>query len=162
MSSDIVENLENYNQKRNFDITSEPQHVDSTTQLETLRFVVQKHWASSLHYDFRLELNGTLKSWAVPKGPSFDPTVKRLAVQVEDHPISYAQFEGTIPKKQYGAGEVIIWDEGTWIPLSDPETALQKGILKFQLNGHKLVGHWALVKMKGQGEKQQPWLLLKE
>jgi len=162
MSSDIVENLKNYNQKRNFDITSEPQHVDSTTQLEALRFVVQKHWASSLHYDFRLELNGTLKSWAVPKGPSFDPTVKRLAVQVEDHPISYAQFEGTIPKKQYGAGEVIIWDEGTWIPLTDPETALQKGNLKFQLNGHKLVGHWALVKMKGQGDKQQPWLLLKE
>ncbi len=162
MASDLVVNLKNYNLKRNFTITPEPQHFESSQSSKNLKFVIQKHWASSLHYDFRLELNGTLKSWAVPKGPSFDPSIKRLAVQVEDHPISYADFEGTIPKKQYGAGDVIIWDEGIWIPLSDPEKALQDGNLKFQLIGTKLAGHWALVRMKGQGDKQQPWLLLKE
>lgn len=166
MASKVVEKLKAYNLKRNFSITSEPQHIEPVVSNNSvsshLRFVIQKHWASSLHYDFRLELNGTLKSWAVPKGPSFDPTVKRLAVQVEDHPLSYAEFEGTIPEKQYGAGKVIIWDEGTWMPLTDPEKAFKDGNLKFQLYGHKLVGHWALVKIKGKGEKQQPWLLIKE
>lgn len=165
MASDVIEKLKAYNLKRNFSITSEPQHTQSASDKSVsshLGFVIQKHWASSLHYDFRLELKGTLKSWAVPKGPSFDPEVKRLAVQVEDHPLSYAEFEGTIPKKQYGAGKVIIWDEGTWLPINDPEKALKDGNLKFQLYGQKLAGNWALVKIKGQAEKQQPWLLIKE
>ena len=162
MASDIHENLKKYNLKRNFSITPEPQHNNSLPSTSVLKFVIQKHWASSLHYDFRLELNGTLKSWAVPKGPSFDPAIKRLAVQVEDHPLSYADFEGTIPKKQYGSGEVIVWDSGSWMPLSDPDVALHEGNLKFQLNGHKLKGNWALVRIKGDEEKQQPWLLLKE
>lgn len=163
MASGVVEKLKKYNQKRDFSITSEPQHIETSyTSSKNSRFVIHKHWATRLHYDFRLELNGTLKSWAVPKGPSFDPTVKRLAVQVEDHPLSYAKFEGTIPKNQYGAGKVIIWDEGNWIPLVDPEKAYKDGNLKFQLCGEKLVGHWALVRIKGNGDKQQPWLLVKE
>ena len=162
MTSDQLEQLKEYNQKRDFSITSEPQHANTTKSSKNLRFVIQKHWATRLHYDFRLELNGTLKSWAVPKGPSFDPTVKRLAVQVEDHPLSYAEFEGTIPQNQYGAGKVIVWDEGSWIPIGDPEKAYKAGNLKFQLCGQKLVGHWALVRIKGNGDKQQPWLLVKE
>ena len=160
--SDLLENLKAYNQKRDFTITSEPQHIDSVTTSKQLKFVIQKHWASRLHYDFRLEFNDTLKSWAVPKGPSFDTSVKRLAVQVEDHPLSYADFEGTIPKNQYGAGKVIVWDEGYWVPLSDPEKALKEGNLKFELFGHKMAGHWAIVRIKGSDEKQQPWLLIKE
>ena len=125
-------------------------------------FVVQKHWASSLHYDFRLELNGTMKSWAVPKGPSFDPKVKRMAVQVEDHPLSYATFEGTVPAKQYGAGKVIVWDCGTWTPLHDANLGYIDGNLKFELHGQKLHGKWVLVRMKGKAEKQVAWLLIKE
>ena len=116
--------------------------------------MIQKHWASRLHYDFRLELDGTMKSWAVPKGPSYDPRDKRMAVHVEDHPISYNSFEGTIPAEQYGAGKVIIWDKGTWMPLGDPHKGYREGNLKFELHGHKLHGHWALVRMKSQGEKQ--------
>lgn len=127
-----------------------------------LAFVVQKHWASSLHYDFRLELDGTLKSWALPKGPSLDPRVKRMAVQVEDHPLAYADFEGTVPAKQYGAGKLIVWDAGTWTPLQAPRQAVRDGRLKFELHGHKLRGRWMLVRMKGRGEKQVPWLLIKE
>ena len=162
MASELIDQLKEYNQKRDFSITSEPQHIPTKSSSKHLKFVIQKHWASNLHYDFRIELNGTLKSWAVPKGPSFDPGIKRLAVQVEDHPLSYAEFEGTIPKKQYGSGKVIVWDEGSWIPLGDPEKGYKEGNLKFQLCGQKLVGHWALVKLKGQGDKQQPWLLIKE
>lgn len=160
--SNINSKLKDYYLKRNFSLTPEPKHSAPTSSSKNLRFVIQKHWASSLHYDFRLEVNGTLKSWAVPKGPSFDPAIKRLAVQVEDHPLTYADFEGNIPKKQYGSGDVIIWDEGFWIPLSDPATAMEEGSIKFLLKGQKLVGHWALVRMKNQGDKQQPWLLLKE
>jgi bifunctional non-homologous end joining protein LigD len=157
--------LKTYRAKRNFAITAEPADGGEAAEDGALRFVVQKHWASSLHYDFRLEIAGTMKSWAVPKGPSFDPADKRLAVQVEDHPIAYASFEGTIPKGQYGAGKVIVWDDGRWTPVGDPAKGLREGKLVFELHGHKLRGRWALVRMKGRNksaEKQPPWLLLKE
>ncbi len=147
--------------KRDFALTPEPTE-GGRSGADQLTFVVQKHWASGLHYDFRLELDGVLKSWAVPKGPSFDPKVKRMAVEVEDHPLSYAAFEGLIPAKQYGAGKVIVWDAGTWTPLQDPHQAYKDGNLKFELRGHKLHGKWVLVRMKGKGEKQRPWLLIKE
>ena len=154
--------LEIYKSKRDFSITSEPAEGGLPGE-DALTFVIQKHWASRLHYDFRLELDGTMKSWAVPKGPSYDTHDKRMAVHVEDHPISYSDFEGTIPEKQYGAGKVIIWDKGTWEPVGDPEEGYRKGNLKFRLHGHKLHGNWVLVRMKGRGdEKQEPWLLIKE
>ena len=153
--------LKTYRGKRNFEITPEPADGGVANELERV-FVVQQHWASRLHYDFRLELGGTMKSWAVPKGPSFDPADKRMAVHVEDHPISYNQFEGTIPEKQYGAGKVIIWDKGTWIPTDDPQQGYLDGKLKFELRGHKLHGRWTLIRMKGRGERQEPWLLIKE
>ncbi|AEG91859.1 ATP-dependent DNA ligase-like protein [Ramlibacter tataouinensis TTB310] len=125
--------------------------------------MVQKHWATRLHYDFRLELEGTMKSWAVPKGPSFDPADKRMAMPTEDHPIAYNRFEGTIPPGNYGAGKVIIWDKGTWVPLEDPHRGWREGKLKFELRGHKLRGHWTLVRMKGRGNgREDPWLLIKE
>jgi len=155
------ESLQRYRAKRNFSITSEPSD-DGETSPEGLSFVVQKHWATRLHYDFRLELDGTMKSWAVPKGPSFDSKDKRMAVHVEDHPISYSSFEGTIPAKQYGAGKVIIWDKGSWHPIGDPHAGYRDGNLKFELRGHKLQGKWVLVRMKGRGEKQEAWLLIKE
>ncbi len=153
--------LKTYRAKRNFSITPEPAE-GGDVQPGVLQFVIQKHWASSLHYDFRLELDGTMKSWAVPKGPSYDPADKRMAVQVEDHPISYNRFEGTIPPKQYGAGKVIIWDKGSWTPVGNPQQGLRDGKLKFELHGHKMRGHWTLVRMKGKDEKQAPWLLIKE
>ncbi|MBI5275209.1 MAG: DNA ligase D [Burkholderiales bacterium] len=147
-----------YRGKRNFDATPEP--AEGGVANEGLRsFVVQKHWARRLHYDFRLELGGTMKSWAVPKGPSFDPADKRMAAPTEDHPISYNRFEGTIPAGNYGAGKVIIWDKGTWHPVGDPEQGYREGKLKFELRGHKLRGHWTLVQMKGRGGA---WLLIKE
>jgi len=156
--------LQAYKAKRDFAHTPEPQHQDDAGSGGNglLCFVVQKHWASSLHYDFRLQLDGAMKSWAVPKGPSLDPKVKRMAVQVEDHPISYAAFEGTIPARQYGAGKVIVWDAGTWTPSGDPLQSLVDGNLKFELHGHKLAGKWVLVRMKGKSDKQTPWLLIKE
>src|SRR5690606_28835721 len=128
-----------------------------------LSFVIQKHAARRLHYDFRLELDGTLKSWAVPKGPSLDPRDKRLAVHVEDHPLDYGSFEGSIPAGQYGAGDVIVWDRGIWQPHGDPRTAYQSGKLKFSLQGEKLGGDWTLVRthLRGSGDKEQ-WLLIKE
>lgn len=154
--------LKVYKAKRNFSITSEPAE-GGTPGVDALTFVIQKHWASRLHYDFRLELDGTMKSWAVPKGPSYDTHDKRMAVHVEDHPISYADFEGTIPAKQYGAGKVIIWDKGTWEPLEDPHKGFAKGSIKFEMHGHKMHGRWTLVRMKGRGDdKQEPWLLIKE
>lgn len=157
-----TDTLAKYRAKRNFDVTAEP--ADGGEANEAARaFVVQKHWASHLHYDFRLELDGAMKSWAVPKGPSFDPAVKRMAVQVEDHPIAYNQFEGQIPKGQYGAGKVIIWDEGTWAPVGDPADGYRRGHLKFDLHGVKLRGRWALIRMKGKdSDKQPPWLLVKD
>jgi bifunctional non-homologous end joining protein LigD len=155
------EALKTYRAKRRFDETPEP--AGGGTADESQRaFVVQKHWASRLHYDFRLELEGTMKSWAVPKGPSYDPQDKRLAMPTEDHPISYNQFEGTIPAGNYGAGKVIIWDKGTWIPLEDPHKGFRDGKLKFELRGHKLHGHWTLVRTKGRGGDRDAWLLIKE
>jgi len=157
-----LHSLKTYREKRNFDVTPEPS-VGGVPNEQTRTFVIQKHWASRLHYDFRLELEGTMKSWAVPKGPSFDPADKRMAVHVEDHPISYNTFEGTIPPGNYGAGKVIIWDKGVWIPLEDPHKGYRDGKLKFELRGHKMHGRWTLVRMKGRGgERQEPWLLIKE
>jgi bifunctional non-homologous end joining protein LigD len=157
----MPEALKAYKAKRNFSITTEPAEGGQESK-DALTFVIQKHWASRLHYDFRLELDGTMKSWAVPKGPSYDTKDKRMAVHVEDHPISYSSFEGTIPEKQYGAGKVIIWDKGTWEPLGDPHKGYEAGNLKFEIHGHKMHGKWVLVRMKGKGEKQEPWLLIKE
>jgi bifunctional non-homologous end joining protein LigD len=157
-----LHSLKTYREKRNFDVTPEPAAGGVPNEQERT-FVIQKHWATRLHYDFRLELEGTMKSWAVPKGPSFDPADKRMAMPTEDHPISYNSFEGTIPPGNYGAGKVIIWDKGTWIPLEDPHKGYRDGKLKFELRGHKLRGRWTLVRMKGRGaEKKEPWLLLKE
>jgi len=157
----MADTLQQYREKRNFGITSEPAE-GGTANDDARAFVIQKHWASRLHYDLRLELDGAMKSWAVPKGPSYDVADKRMAVQVEDHPIAYNQFEGEIPKGQYGAGRVIIWDEGVWVPLEDPVEGYRRGMLKFELHGVKMRGKWALIRMKGKGEKQPPWLLIKE
>lgn len=154
--------LKEYKAKRDFSITSEPAEGGDASK-GALTFVIQKHWATRLHYDFRLELDGTMKSWAVPKGPSFDSHDRRMAVHVEDHPISYSDFEGTIPPKQYGAGEVIVWDKGTWEPIGDPRKGYAKGELKFEIHGHKMHGRWVLVRLRGhEDDKQEPWLLIKE
>ena len=156
--------LKAYRDKRDFAATAEPAGGGRASAREPA-FVVQKHWASRLHYDLRLELDGTLKSWAVPKGPSYDPSVKRMAVQVEDHPIAYRRFEGEIPRGQYGAGKVIVWDEGTWRPLGDARRGYRDGHLKFELHGAKLRGRWALVRMKprsGKDDRQPAWLLVKD
>lgn len=154
--------LSSYREMRDFTQTPEPSG-ESTSSGTALSFVVQKHSARTLHYDFRLELAGTLKSWAVPKGPSLDPTVKRMAVQVEDHPVAYASFEGVIPARQYGAGTVILWDRGTWVPMGDPNVGYAQGKLKFALHGIKLRGNWTLVRMNPRdGESAVAWLLMKE
>lgn len=157
-------NLDDYNRMRDFSATSEPAAVKrsgrKTAAEHALQFCIQKHDASHLHYDFRLELDGALKSWAVPKGPSLDPKVKRLAVHVEDHPLDYATFEGSIPEGHYGAGDVIVWDRGVWIPLEDPHKAYEKGKLKFELQGEKLGGVWNLVRTHMPGKKEQ-WFLIK-
>jgi len=157
-------NLDDYNRKRDFSATSEPaaerRRGKKSAGDHALQFCIQKHDASHLHYDFRLELDGALKSWAVPKGPSLDPKVKRLAVHVEDHPLDYATFEGSIPEGHYGAGDVIVWDRGVWIPLEDPEKAYAKGKLKFELQGEKLAGVWNLVRTHMPGKKEQ-WFLIK-
>nr|WP_314584005.1 DNA ligase D [uncultured Pseudomonas sp.] len=155
-----------YTRKRNFDITSEPPETAGRARSgkgKALSFVIHKHDARNLHYDFRLELDGTLKSWAVPKGPSLDPKNKRLAVHVEDHPLGYGSFEGSIPEGQYGAGDVIVWDRGIWQPHGDPRETYKAGKLKFTLIGEKLTGDWALVRthLPGSGDKEQ-WLLIKE
>src|ERR1700712_1274523 len=131
--------LARYNEKRDFGITPEPAGKAAKAG-STLSFVIQKHWATRLHYDFRLELDGVLLSWAVPKGPSLDPRIKRMAIHVEDHPVSYGGFEGRIPEKQYGAGTVIVWDRGTWEPVGDPRDAMTKGKMVFALHGEKLAG----------------------
>jgi bifunctional non-homologous end joining protein LigD len=154
--------LSTYWKKRDFEVTKEPKG-EVAHPGKRLSFVIQKHAASRLHYDFRLELEGTLVSWAVPKGPSLDPAVKRMAVHVEDHPLSYASFEGTIPKGQYGAGTVIVWDRGEWEPVGDPRAGYRSGRLKFDLHGEKLRGRWNLVRIKNrEDERQEPWLLIKE
>jgi bifunctional non-homologous end joining protein LigD len=154
--------LKEYKKKRNFGATPEPEgEVKKATGNS---FVIQKHAASRLHYDFRLEMEGVLRSWAVPKGPSLDPGEKRLAVHVEDHPIDYGDFEGIIPKGQYGGGTVLLWDHGTWTPEGDPVAAYKKGNLKFQLDGEKLHGRWVLVRMgaRNQEGEHENWLLIKE
>ena len=124
--------------------------------------MIQKHAATRLHDDFRLEFDGVLWSWAVPKGPSFDPAEKRMAVHVEDHPVSYGSFEGTIPPKQYGAGTVIVWDRGTWEPEGDPRVGMAAGKLVFRLHGEKLAGLWELVRIAKPGDKQDAWMLFKK
>ncbi len=157
----IPMSLKEYKRKRNFKNTPEP--VGGTKKSPRGRqYVMQKHVASRLHYDFRLEHAGTLKSWAIPKGPSLDPSVKALAVQVEDHPLEYAKFEGVIPEGEYGGGTVMVWDHGTWEPEADASKGFKSGKLKFQLNGKKLHGSWALVRMGGRaGEGGKNWLLIK-
>lgn len=157
--------LAEYKRKRDFTKTAEPEGKTTRPRHRKLRFVVQKHEASHLHYDFRLELDGVMKSWAVPKGPSYDPSVKRLAMEVEDHPIEYNTFEGTIPKGQYGGGTVMLWDRGTYDAEGDGgEEALREGYergdLKIVLKGERLIGGWVLVRMHRPGTRAQ-WLLIK-
>jgi bifunctional non-homologous end joining protein LigD len=155
--------LAKYREKRNFDVTSEPSGAEPVKAKGDGFFVVQKHAATRLHYDFRLALDGVLKSWAVTKGPSLDPHDKRLAVEVEDHPVAYGDFEGTIPKGQYGGGTVMLWDHGGWEPIGDAAQGLAKGELKFILHGERLKGKWVLVRMKGRPkERHNNWLLIKE
>ncbi len=156
--------LGRYGAKRQFHITPEPpaERVTSAALSGPLLYVIQKHWASRLHYDFRLELDGVLLSWAVPRGPSFDPKEKRMAVHVEDHPLTYGSFEGTIPPRQYGAGTVIVWDRGTWTPVGDPHAGMAAGKLVFDLHGEKLAGRWELVRIAKPGDKQDPWMLFKK
>jgi bifunctional non-homologous end joining protein LigD len=156
--------LDEYRRKRDFRTTNEPKgRVASAAGDDSLSFVVQKHAASHLHYDFRLELDGVLKSWAVPKGPSLDPSVKRLAVHVEDHPLDYGGFEGIIPAGQYGGGSVMLWDRGTWRADGDAAKAYRKGRLKFELTGERLRGRWNLVRTRrADGNGKQQWLLIKE
>ena len=154
--------LNEYNQKRNFERTGEPEGETANPEGQ-LRFVVQHHLARKDHYDFRLEWDGALLSWAVPKGPSYNTRDKRLAVQVEEHPLEYRNFEGTIPKGEYGGGVVMLWDEGYWEPYADVEEGLRQGSMKFVLKGRRLKGKWALVRMKAKaGETKDNWLLLKE
>ncbi|MGO8952103.1 MAG: DNA ligase D [Rhodomicrobium sp.] len=154
--------LRRYRVKRNFSKTPEPSGTIARETGEGLRFVIQKHAARQLHYDFRLELGGVYKSWAVAKGPSLDPSQKRLAIQVEDHPIDYGDFEGIIPKGEYGGGTVMIWDRGFWHPEGDPVKAYAKGHLAFSLDGEKLRGRWHLIRTKGTpGGKKEQWLLFK-
>ncbi|HXI11691.1 MAG TPA: DNA polymerase ligase N-terminal domain-containing protein [Thermoanaerobaculia bacterium] len=161
----MVKQLDKYQKMRDFGVTPEPSGKTSKAKKsKKLIFVVQKHQASHLHYDFRLEMEGVLKSWAVPKGPSYDPSVKRLAMMTEDHPYDYAGFEGIIPSGNYGGGNVIVWDKGTWEfiePGDDPVAAVRKGKLTFSLDGKKLKGEWALVQLKGPSQKGNEWLLLK-
>src|SRR6266576_2414763 len=155
--------LELYRKKRDFKTTPEPKGKLAKAKKRDLVFVIQKHAATRLHYDFRLELSGVLLSWAVPKGPSLDPNDKRLAMHVEDHTLEYGEFEGVIPPKQYGAGTVMVWDRGTWEPKTDPEEGYAKGHLKFELHGEKLRGVWNLIRSRSSkygGDKS--WLLFKE
>lgn len=167
MSAKSQAQLKTYQSKRDFTKTAEPSgRTSRKSNSEALRFVVQKHDATRLHYDFRLELDGVLKSWAVTKGPSTNPADKRLAVHVEDHPLDYGSFEGTIPEGEYGGGTVMLWDEGTWEPIGDPHEGLKKGDLKFTLHGKRMKGEWVLVHMKGRDTKsksgaRENWLLIK-
>jgi bifunctional non-homologous end joining protein LigD len=157
----MSERLDRYREMRDFSATPEPRGTKAPSRAKARRYYIQRHAATRLHYDFRLELEGVLKSWAVPKGPSFDPADKRLAVQTEDHPLEYGEFEGVIPEKQYGAGEVLLWDRGLWTPEDrDPLEALRKGRLHFRLEGEKLAGRWILTRTRGAEDKPQ-WLLIK-
>jgi bifunctional non-homologous end joining protein LigD len=158
--------LGEYRKKRRFDVTSEPEGKPvrvARASKKKLAFVVQKHRATALHYDFRLEWKGVMLSWAVPKGPSYDPAVKRMAMQVEDHPIEYNKFEGIIPAGEYGGGTVMIWDQGSWTPeTADVEAGLKKGELKLSLAGKKLRGSWVLIRTRPRpGQTRSAWLLIK-
>jgi bifunctional non-homologous end joining protein LigD len=156
-SSDL---LAKYRAKRDFKKTPEP--LPKRKKATGNSFVIQKHAARRMHYDFRLEHDGVLKSWAVTKGPSLDPTEKRLAVRTEDHPLEYGGFEGVIPKGEYGGGPVMIWDKGTWEPIGDPDEGLAKGALKFRLHGDRLKGDYVLARMKPRkGQRGENWLLIK-
>ena len=165
-AAEAPEQLAEYRRKRDFTRTAEPAG-GAIRKAPKLDFVIQKHAASHLHYDLRLELDGVMKSWAVPKGPSLDPAVKRLAMQVEDHPIEYNAFEGTIPKGEYGGGTVMLWDRGTYsYGGSDPNpealrAGYKKGDFKFVLDGERLKGSWALVRMRGDNPGKPQWLLIK-
>ena len=155
--------LSRYNKKRDFTRTREPSGAGKVRPHEQPIFVVQEHHASVLHYDFRLEADGVLKSWSVPKGPSMDPAVKRLAVEVEDHPIDYGSFEGTIPKGEYGGGTVMLWDNGVWTPEGDPHEGLRKGKLTFTLRGDKLHPQWVMTESRNHSpsvsnDAQSPWV----
>src|SRR5690348_12728488 len=154
--------LSTYRSKRDFTKTPEPSGRQGVARSKQLRFVIQKHAARRLHYDLRLELDGVFKSWAVTRGPSLDPAQKRLAVEVEDHPLDYGDFEGTIPKGQYGGGTVQLWDRGYWESV-DPAAGFKKGDLKFNLYGDKLHGSWVLVRMRHNrdGSNRTNWLLIK-
>src|SRR6202045_4401865 len=156
--------LATYRDKRDFKKTAEPSGARTVAASDCLRFVIQKHAARRLHYDLRLEFSGVFKSWAVTRGPSLDPADKRLAVEVEDHPLDYGDFEGTIPKGEYGGGTVQLWDRGYWEPEGDksPQEALASGDLKFTLDGARLHGSWVLVRMHGDryGGKRTNWLLI--
>lgn len=161
MANGTQDTLRRYREMRDFRVTPEPRGKKAAPRRTGLRYYIQRHHATRLHYDFRLELDGTLKSWAVPKGPSLDPSVKRLAMQTEDHPLEYGEFEGTIPAQQYGAGDVVLWDQGEWIPEDqDPAEALRKGRLHFELKGKKLGGRWVLART-ASSESKPAWLLIK-
>ncbi|MAM62978.1 DNA ligase D [Maritimibacter sp. UBA3975] len=158
-----MRSLEAYEKKRDFDLTPEPRAELVEAGGDRLSFVVQKHDARRLHFDFRLEWNGVLLSWAVTKGPSTDPSQKRLSVRTEDHPVAYGGFEGTIPENEYGGGTVMLWDNGWWEPLHDPEEGLKEGKLHFRLHGARMKGGWALIRMRAKkGERRENWLLIKE
>jgi bifunctional non-homologous end joining protein LigD len=166
MAQKALRKLSKYRSKRDFTVTGEPSGEREVATSEHLRFVIQKHAARRLHYDLRLELGGVFKSWAVTRGPSPDPHDKRLAVEVEDHPLDYGDFEGTIPKGEYGGGTVQVWDRGFWAPEGDvsAEQQLRKGQLKFVMEGERMHGGWVLVRMKGDrnGTKRNNWLLIKQ
>jgi len=158
----MPDRLRKYRSRRDFTRTQEPEGKTAKSG-KRLAYVIQKHAARRLHYDFRLEWNGALMSWAVPKGPSENPNDKRLAVHVEDHPVAYGGFEGTIPKGEYGGGTVMLWDRGWWEPHDDPDEAMKKGKLAFTLHGERLKGNWALVRLRARHRRDKDnWLLVKE
>jgi bifunctional non-homologous end joining protein LigD len=162
-----ADRLDTYRAKRDFTQTSEPagNANKSSRKSKGHAYLIQKHEARNLHFDFRLEMDGVLKSWAIPRGPSMDPGDKRLAVRTEDHPIEYGTFEGTIPKGQYGGGTVMLWDEGSWEPIEDPREGFKEGKLKFMVHGKRLQGGFALVRLRsdtGRKQGKENWLLIKE
>jgi len=161
----VKNNLKEYKRKRDFSKTKEPAgRIKKTKPYKKLSFVIHEHHARRLHWDLRLEIEGVLKSWAVPKGPSLDPSDKRLAIQTEDHPIEYMTFKGEIPQGEYGAGEVLIWDKGWWEPLNEenPVVAIKKGHLRFRMHGKKLKGDFVLLQMPSiNDERNKNWLLIK-
>src|SRR5687768_15905044 len=158
----MAHQLERYREMRDFSITPEPRGRKTAPMKQLLHYYIQRHDATRLHYDFRLELDGVLKSWAVPKGPSLDPDDKRLAVRTEDHPLDYGEFEGVIPQGEYGGGTVMLWDRGRWEPEpgKDPRKTIEQGHLHFTLDGERMKGEWVMFRLKGRpGDRQEPWML---